>query len=80
MPGICYLPPDSQATGPFSVFSSHTPTQTPSLSPTAPAGPSLALDPLIRKTLMWLALALLLIFILSCPDLVVASSPPSYLL
>lgn len=74
MPDICYLPPDTQATGPFTVFSRHAPTQAPSPSPTAPVGLSLTLDTLARKAVLWLAL----IFMLSCLDLVVASPAPSF--
>lgn len=80
MPGICSLPLDTQAVGPFSVFPSHTPNPQPSsqVPPQQPLQAFSALDPLVRKTSMWLALALLLIFVFSCPDLVAASPSPSY--
>lgn len=45
VPAICYLPPETQAAGPSSAFSS----QTPGASSGDPVGPSLALAPRYGK-------------------------------
>lgn len=56
------------------------PSQTPSLCLAAPAGPALALEPSGRNASIRLTPASLLIFLLSCPALVVASPSPFTLL